>query len=267
MSVPYIVLSFLSLVCLCLYSVTEIIHRCCCNFVDTDFLIFYCFIFRLICAVVVLMVVCGGIQLSCGEELKCEFKTETYAVGTLYSCKVTTLNNENNNKTITGSNGVHLTNKNDNDVKAIFIHNTNNKFISTNLGSLFNLKALHMERTQLIEIKSNDFQGMQDLEHLNLWENQLTELSSDVFSTLPKLRFIDLSFNKIKYIASDTFDNLNKLNDVYLESNICLNKNYNGASTITQLKQDIQSNCKNPNPVTTTTTTTTTQNSMELQRN
>ena len=112
---------------------------------------------------------CGGIHFCYGERLKCDFMLVDFKFKneyvSLYKCKVTSLDNSN---TIIGYNGVHNTNKNDKDVKGIWIHDTNAKYIPENLGSLFNIISFAVEHSNLVEIKSKDFRGMQDLDRLNV---------------------------------------------------------------------------------------------------
>ena len=92
------------------------------------------------------MILCGGLHLSHGEKLNCQFKDGTFhLVGNVYYCSVTSLDNSKNNLTIDGFTGVHVANRNDNDVKGIYIHNTNTKYIPANLGFLFNLTALSLQ--------------------------------------------------------------------------------------------------------------------------
>ena len=210
------------------------------------------------------------LELSNGEKLKCEFEYLRYYGhhnhGELYSCCVRSLNNLNNNSSIDGYLGVHKPNKNDTDVRGISIWDTNAKHIPANLGSLFHLIAFVMVGTQLFEIKTKDFHGMQNLERINLNNNKLTSVPLDAFATLTKLRFIDLEYNqieelpngifknnlelieiylfqnKIKYLGTEIFNDLKKLNYVDLGDNICINKKYDGATEIIQLKNDIKMN-------------------------
>ena len=210
------------------------------------------------------ILVCGS-QLSHGVKLDCEFQVgQLFFVGTFYSCVVTSLNNPYNNLTIEGYLGEHMTNKNDADVKAIWIHDTNTKYIPTNLGYFPHLIALRIMNTQLVEIKTEDFHGMRDLKIIGFYSNKLSSIPLDVFATLTKLRNIDLrknqieelpngifknnleledihlQHNKIKYLGTEMFNGLKKLNSVELSFNICINKDYRGASKINQMKDDIK---------------------------
>ena len=116
-----------------------------------------------------MILVCGS-ELSHGEKLKCEFGDEDYFfVDGVYTCKVTSFDNPQNNLNIEGYSGEHEVNKNDADVKGIHIHDTNTKYIPSNLGSFSNLTLLMMMNTQLVEIKTKDFYGkkIQDLWECN----------------------------------------------------------------------------------------------------
>ena len=206
------------------------------------------------------------------QKLNCVFDDQGYyLVGLVYSCKVTSLDNTQNNLIIEGYSGVHMANKNDADVKGIWIHDTNTKYIPTNLGTFSNLTLLYMVSTQLIEIKTKYFHGMQDLKSMSFLSNKLTSVPLDAFATLKKLRLIDLSSNqledlpndifknnleleeiylsdnKIKYLGTEMFNGLQKLDYVDLFGNICLNHFYVGATQITLLKDDIKLNCTKPN--------------------
>ena len=128
-------------------------------------------------------------------------------VGSFYSCVVTSLDNPNNNLKIDGYSGEHKANKNDADVKGIYILGTNTKYIPTNLGTFSNLTALRMWRTQLVEIKAKNFHGMQDLEILSFHGNKLSSVPLDVFATLTKLKYIYFSENQIEELPNGIFKN------------------------------------------------------------
>ena len=157
--------------------------------------VFLFYYFRIINSVVLFVILVCGSQLSHGVKLDCEFiDVNHYLVGKLYSCCVSSFDNPINNLSIDGYYGEHEANKNDADVKGILFRGTNTKYIPTNLGTLFNLTALSMENTQLVEIKAEDFHGMQDLESISFWDNKLSSVPLGAFATLTKLRFISLSF-------------------------------------------------------------------------
>ncbi|CAO1400771.1 unnamed protein product [Diamesa serratosioi] len=171
----------------------------------------------------------------------------------------------------TKSSGIHLANRNDSNVKAIFIHDAPTMYVPEFLGTLFNLTALQMNRIQLVEIKSQTFDGMADLEELNLSYNKLTSIPMSAFTGLPKLRLlylisneieelrngifnnninleiIHLHSNKIKLLGSTLFDASIKLHTVKLETNVCVTREYKGAAALVELKNDIRLKCNIPN--------------------
>ena len=187
----------------------------------------------------------------------------------MYTCYVSFLENPYNYVRINEFTGDHLFRKNDYDVKAIWIENTNNKYIPAGLGSLFTLVAFAVEKTQLVEIKSNDFRGMQNLEVLVLASNQLSFIPSNAFETLSMLKYLNLRLNQIKeipnglfsnnlnlegiylyqnqikYIGSELFNGLTQLDHVSLAGNVCINKRYSRRTEIAQLKKDIKEDCYN----------------------
>ncbi|CAO1362430.1 unnamed protein product [Diamesa hyperborea] len=229
--------------------------------------IFFLLPYRLIHSVVVLMILFDVLQLSHQDTLKCEFKNYySYKVGYLNTCELSPLENPYNNITITGHNAL-----NGNDVKSIFVHHTNTAYIPSNIGFMFPfLSDFYMGQTQLVEIKANNFLGMQELKSLSLYGNKLKILPADAFAALTKLRFIYLSSNQIeeipvgifdtnvnlelislehnsiKFIGVGLFNVLIKLEEVQLFNNTCVARTYTGAPAILQLKEDIKLNCTKP---------------------
>lgn len=164
---------------------------------------------------VMMLIFCSD---SYGKKLKCEFKIETYSImGILYSCNVDSLENQHNNVIIDGYTGVHIMNQNQMNVKAIWIHDLDTRYIPANLGFVFNLNTLSIQDSQLVYLKSENFHGMQNLEYLNLKRNKLTSLQLNVFTSLTKLRAISLAHNQIKEIQNDIFSYDQDLETIYLE--------------------------------------------------
>ena len=125
--------------------------------------VFFC---RFMISLVVVVVLFGAFQLSHAENLDCIFGDLLYWLNS-YTCNVTSFENENNDKIITGYTGEHKRNKDDTDVKMIHMRNTDVKFIPENIGYLFNLAGLVMRDCKLIEIRPKDFHGMLFLEYLD----------------------------------------------------------------------------------------------------
>ena len=232
------------------------------------------------------MILCGVFQLSSAEKLKCEFKDIGYnRIGLLYTCDTASLAT-NNTTYIDGYIGVHKPYKNNYNVKAIYIHHTNTRYIPANLGSIFQLNAFTIHDSQLTVIMKNDFNEMQKLEYLSLKFNNLKSVPLDAFDTLQNLRLIDLGDNqlfelpngifsnnlnleridlennKIKYLGTELFNGLSKLNKIDLSHNPCGARAYQGSIEIIQLKQIIISQCYNINEIPAATVTTSQQSLM-----
>lgn len=78
-----------------------------------------------------------------------------------YSCTVKSLE-YNENMTVDGYNGDHNPKRNDSDVGAIDLDSLDILKIPSKIGFLFHLIYFYMHNSNLTEIKSDDFQGMQD---------------------------------------------------------------------------------------------------------
>ena len=203
--------------------------------------------------------------MSYGENLICKFEdTHYWNWGTSYTCTVTSLENGNNDKVITGYTGGHCRSS-DNDVKKIYISRTKAKYIPAKIGKLFNLTSFYFGSSQLLAIKSQDFEYMQDLKHLELGWNQITTVPANAFSNLRKLEYLSLyinhieelpigvfsknvnlkevwlTHNKIKFLGNGIFDGLTQLNKLDLENNHCVSKVYSG---LVELKNDMVTMCK-----------------------
>lgn len=214
-----------------------------------------------------------GWHLSIEEELDCKFRNLNSHNGLIYLCNVEY--DDENRLIVNRFTGTHIENKTDSDVKGISIISSKTEYFPTNIGSLFNLTYFHMYGAGLIEIKSKDFVGMQDLEVLFLTFNKITHLPSDVFSTLTKLNFINLSHNQIEELPTGLFSNNLKLEIIDLMSNEikyigtglfnglpnlklvaldgCIHELYFKHEGLDRIEEDIKLKCKNTNETQVTT--------------
>lgn len=222
------------------------------------------------------MLLYANLQLCHGQKINCIFQYEVafFGLPSLYTCVVaTTLENKNGSMVITGHTGYHKSSKTDSDVRFINIHSGNTITIPTDLGTLFNLTALAITHSRLMEIKSADFDGMENIEHLYLEHNNLTFIPIDAFCNLLKLKTVELMGNqitelengifirnvhmsmvsilenRIHYIGSRLFHGFKNLKTVYANGNLCLTKTYNGTKEITELNRDIHFQCKKENEI------------------
>lgn len=192
---------------------------------------------------------------------------------------MTSLEVPHDNMRMQGSSGDHALNKNFRDVRALFIQETNSKYIPADLRCMFNLSVFRMVNTQLIEITTSSFYGMQNLISVDLWYNKITYLPNDAFTTLSKLKFLDLGSNKIEILPAGLFDknlhlekiylgknrisiiamrifhSLSYLNYVDLLQNVCIDKHYKTSTEITQLRDYLKTKCHKTTIITTSPTT------------
>ncbi|XP_060883324.1 vasorin b [Labrus mixtus] len=80
-------------------------------------------------------------------------------------------------------------------------------------------KSLYLFANGIEGLKTEDFDGMENLEMLDLSQNKLTELPERVFEPLASLRNLDLSSNQITHISEKCFHGMALLERLYLYSN------------------------------------------------
>ncbi|CAO1403481.1 unnamed protein product [Diamesa hyperborea] len=234
----------------------------------------FCNNVKLIIPLVVMMILLAA--LSDAENLDCSFESFLYIFSdssTFYTCKVNAFENGKNDKIITGYNGEHVDSNEESDVKMIYMKDLDVEFIPENIGLLFKLTALCMSECKIVQIRPNDFKGMEDLEYLDLGGNQLLVIPTNALYSLKSLIYIDLSYNqieelsngafsnnhdlvrthlvenKIKLIGSTVFDEMSEFAAVNLKDNICVSKHYHD---IKELKKDAEMYCKVPDDFTCT---------------
>ena len=221
------------------------------------------------------MIVFARIRSCYSNTIPCDFKELDNDV---YTCVVTTLDNEDNNVIITAASGVHQKQKTDSNVVDMYIKETKTTFIPEGLGLPFKLRMLRISDSTLKEIQSKNFVGMDNLKQLLLDNNQITMLPDGVFSTLKQLEILNLNSNKLTQIESNTFINnlhlkaislqknqivfldsllfkhLNNLILVDLAQNTCIQKKFTGEKSLIELKSGLKV-CNNSTELMTTETT------------
>lgn len=164
-----------------------------------------------------MVILFGAIKLSDAEDLDCTY--EYYYFLRSYICNVTSFDNSNNDRMITGHTGDHKYGKEDVDVKMVHFRNTVVTYIPENIGSLFNLKGLIFRDCNLIQLKTQDFLEMENLEYMDLAGNMLSVLPAYVFTPLVQMNTIDLSYNQIEALPNSLFSNNLEIKRVYLINN------------------------------------------------
>ena len=217
------------------------------------------------------LILIGVVKHSYGVQLLCEYEFQEIwnKAGILYTCTSRNLVNKRNQMKITKAIGEHLTNKNVKDIQQFRILNSEVTYLPEGLEIFTNLIGLCVTQSELKNIRSNDFLGLENLEFIEFKFNKISVIPEDAFKHLHKLRILDLTKNKIKEIVCETFNNnvnleqvwfpynkieflcpllfpySKKLNFVDFSNNNCVNKDYSGTSAIKELKDGIK-NCLRP---------------------
>lgn len=103
--------------------------------------------------------------------------------------------------------------------------------VDLNLGSNFllelktelfvkmeNLEKLFLDQNNLTSLPSEIFSGMHSLKVLNISHNELQQVQSELFDNLEKLSVLDISYNKLTYIG-DSLASLKCLQDLRIHFN------------------------------------------------
>jgi Leucine-rich repeat (LRR) protein len=172
----------------------------------------------------------------------CEFKPVDFSyIGSAYSCIVQqSLSVTSPDIEITSVRGGHMSDKNDDSVKAFIADDKYIQYIPRNLAKFFkNLLAIKINRGYLVELSPEVFAEMPQLRYLDFDKNSIEILETDLFKFNPRLQRIWLEKNKIKGIDGQLFDGMTALDDVDLSENKCAQKRYNGRITISSLVMQV----------------------------
>lgn len=101
----------------------------------------------------------------------------------------------------------HQQNKEDYHVEGLSIIDEVVNYFPRGLCNYFpRMTHLEIRSCDLMQISSEDFAGLESLEHLSLCYNHLKSLPDNLFLNMRKLNWIDLSYNKIQHASSKLFD-------------------------------------------------------------
>lgn len=137
-----------------------------------------------------------------------------------YTCEVTDLNVQTDNKTMTSVIGAHDPGSSNNDVEILSMPAQKMKYVFNGAGDVFpNLKKFSCRRCGVEFLARKNFKNMKSLMILDFLENQIESIPSDAFFDLESLMILDLFKNKIKALHVDTFKNLKNLSQIPLGGN------------------------------------------------
>lgn len=140
--------------------------------------------------------------------------------------------------------GEHQKGKNDDDVNAFVLKNSNITTFPVDLQNTFtNLQGIEFTNSPLSEIPVNSFHNLTNLISIDLSNNQIREIHPGTFKNNNKLILMNFSKNKLIFIASDILDDKN-LKKVDFSDNTCIDETAIDLE-IQYLKEEFEENCQN----------------------
>lgn len=107
------------------------------------------------------------------------------------------------------------------------------------------LKKLLVLSTGLKSIKTDDLEGLTNLEVLHIWGNDVTELSGDLFKFTPKITEVSFPSNRIIRVGKKLLKNLIKLDKLDFRCNKCIDGDTSEIDFET-LKKELRIQCPDP---------------------
>lgn len=89
----------------------------------------------------------------------------------------------------------------------------------TELGDFHNLTYLSLHKNRIVQLGSNVFAGLPNLEALDLSMNHIKKISTDLFKGLVKLESLSLNGNHISRFTGGEFNGLRRVNLLELQRN------------------------------------------------
>lgn len=185
-------------------------------------------------------------------NIKCIFNSGPFGpfVGSsVYFCQVDALDVQTVDQVVDGISGTHSWSKSDSDVEVLWIIHQTCHYLPKNFESHFpNLEVLAITGSGLKVLTKDDLKVFKHLKSLYMNDNTFKTLDADLFQFSPKLKHIDMSDNQIATLPSGIFDAIEDLEQVMLDGNVCVSKNYFNAEMIAKMKNDIKAKCNAAEP-------------------
>lgn len=106
-----------------------------------------------------------------------------------------------------------------------------------------NLKAIHLDPSQLQEIHQSDLKYFPDLIYFDLVYNSIEVIEEGLFKFNPKLQFVRFYESKIVHIDPNVFDSLDKLNYFYFHTVPCINDNIASRDKVVDAIKNVKVKC------------------------
>lgn len=190
------------------------------------------------------MLVCAiNWTISDAVTLNCTFDLFPFhLIGGVYRCSGILLRDGEHSDRLTAVYGTHSAEEINVDVQGLIISSQDMKFFPVNIESFFpNIKVLNFPRNSISSVTKKHLNPFPNLEFLALYANRITSLESNLFAGLKTLKFINLGRNRIKHVGYDFV--LPAAAEVYLYSNLCIDKDAVTDLDVTYLRFNLMMNC------------------------
>lgn len=133
---------------------------------------------------------------------------------------------------------------------------------------LSSLRYIYLHQNQLTEVDPQWFESLQALEFVTFYRNQIADIPAHTFVNNVNLHEVDFGFNRLRLLHADSFsptftnvsyvmvdyneidfidpeffDGLLNINFLYLNGNVCVNRNFYGVQTSRNASRDALDHC------------------------
>ncbi|CAO1407450.1 unnamed protein product [Diamesa serratosioi] len=112
--------------------------------------------------------------------------------------------------------------------------------------TLWNLESLDLKNNKIKAINDKTFTKLTNLKVIKLNYNNLETITSNLFLNNINLIEINLSYNILKIIGFQCFVHLRYLEELYLNNNLCIDKNYRNKINIIEMQKELIGKCMDP---------------------
>lgn len=136
--------------------------------------------------------------------------------------------------------GLHDADKNDKDIKMLFMYKENCQYIPRNISGFFgNIDVLYIKDSNLQHLMTGDLDGLNSLSTFDVSYNPIDHVGEDFFTGHSSIKIISFYACHIKQIDFGAFDSLTNLQEVNLQYNVChdglLKRTFSGFSVFTAI--------------------------------
>lgn len=178
------------------------------------------------------------------EIFECEFQIKVVEIiGNVYHCEGKVLNS-GREQFVENVIGLHVSNRNNNDVKSLHMIHQNMKKFPVNLHEVFpNLERIYVANSNLRSLTAEDLRHFVDLRVLDVWNNKLYSLPGDLFKFTLKIQRVSFAKNPLKRVGEEILDGLASLQVADFRHTHCIDFRAKSALGINDLKKQLATKC------------------------